>query len=53
MSKTPLHLTRGQTEVLTATQRLKMRFNNSEWYYALNGNDLIFTDAYKVMGKIW
>ena len=53
MTKTPLQLTRGKTNSLTVAQRLKMGFNNSKWYYTLNGNDLIFTAAYKVMGKIW
>ena len=53
MTKTPLHLTRGQTKGLTAAQRLKMGFNNSKWYYTLNGNDLISTTTYKVIEKNW
>ena len=53
MTKTPLHLRRGQTKGLTAAQRLKVVFNNSKWYCTLTGNDLIFTTAYKMIKRIW
>ena len=48
MTKTPLHLTRGQTKGLTAAQVLKIVFDNNTWYYTLPSNDLIFTIAYKM-----
>ena len=52
MTKIFLHLRRGQTEGLTATQRMKVVFNNNKWYCTLTSNDLIFATAYKIMRKI-
>ena len=52
MTKTPVHLRRGQSERLTAAQRMKVVFNNNKWYCTLTSNDLIFATAYKMMKKI-
>ena len=52
MTKTPVHLGRGQTMSLIAAQRLKLVFNNNKYYCTLTGSDLIFATAYKMMKKI-